>query len=62
MNDLQKYVSKRRATDLDFADGFESGYSDFKIGILLRQTRESDELTQEQVLIQLSTKIGDLEY
>jgi HTH-type transcriptional regulator / antitoxin HipB len=56
MSDLEKYIAKRKATDLVFAEGFDSGYEDFKIGILLRQARESAGLTQEQVAIQLGTK------
>jgi HTH-type transcriptional regulator / antitoxin HipB len=56
MSDLQKYITKRKASDLVFADSFDSGYEDFKIGVLLRQARESAGLTQEQVAAQLSTK------
>lgn len=56
MSDLQKYIEKRKSKDLTFAEGFDSGYADFKIGVLLRQARESAGLTQEQVAIQLGTK------
>ncbi len=55
-SDLTKYVAKRKAKDLVFAEGFDSGYADFKIGVLLRQARESAGLTQEQIAIQLGTK------
>ena len=36
MRDLQRYIAKRKATDAEFAAGFDSGYSDFRIGVLLR--------------------------
>lgn len=56
MSDLQKYIEKRKRTDPAFADGFDSGYTDFKIGVLLRQAREAAGLTQEEVALQLGTK------
>ena len=56
MSDLQKYIEQRNQRDPDFAEGLESGYADFKIGVLLRQTREAAGLTQEQVARQLGTQ------
>jgi DNA-binding XRE family transcriptional regulator len=56
MSDLQRYIAKRKATDAAFAAGFDSGYNDFRIGVLLRQAREAAGLTQEQVAQQLGTK------
>jgi DNA-binding XRE family transcriptional regulator len=55
-SNLTTYVAKRKVKDLVFADGFDSGYADFKIGVLLRQARELAGLTQEQIAIQLGTK------
>src|SRR5947209_808870 len=49
MSDLAKYVRARTARDSEFADGLESGYTDFKVGALLRQAREKAGLTQEEV-------------
>ena len=40
MSDLQKYITKRKATDPEFAENFESGYEEFKIGVLLKMARE----------------------
>ncbi len=38
MSDLKKYVpEKRKARDPDFAESYESGYLEFKIGVLLRE-------------------------
>ena len=55
-SDLTTYTEKRKSTDLIFAEGFDSGYADFKIGVLLRQAREAAGLTQEQVATQLGTQ------
>jgi HTH-type transcriptional regulator / antitoxin HipB len=56
MSDLQKYISKRKKTDPEFAVGFSEGYENFKIGVLLRQARESAGVTQEEVAGKLNTK------
>jgi HTH-type transcriptional regulator/antitoxin HipB len=56
MSDLKKYIASRKKTDKKFADGFDSGYEQFKIGIILRQARESAGLTQEELALRLKTK------
>ena len=45
-SDLQKYIEDRKRRDPEFAIGFDAGYAEFKIGILLRQAREKAGLTQ----------------
>ncbi len=45
MSDLTKYTQARAARDPEFAEGLEAGYSDFKVGALLRQAREKAGLT-----------------
>jgi DNA-binding XRE family transcriptional regulator len=45
-SDLQKYVESRKRCDPEFAAGFEAGYGEFKLSILLRQAREKAGLTQ----------------
>jgi len=35
MSDLKKYIAKRIRTDQEFADGFDEGCEQFKIGIIL---------------------------
>ena len=49
MSDVETYIARRKKTNPEFADGFEEGYRDFEIGILLRQAREEAGLTQEQL-------------
>lgn len=56
MSDLQRYIAKRKTADPVFAADFDAGYSDFRIGVLLRQAREAAGLTQEQVAEQLGTQ------
>jgi HTH-type transcriptional regulator / antitoxin HipB len=56
MSDLKNYISTRKKTDKKFLDGFEEGYEQFKIGIVLRQARESAGLTQEELADRLRTK------
>jgi len=47
MDDLEKYIEKRKKRSREFARSFEVGYESFKIGYLLRQAREEMEITQE---------------
>ncbi len=56
MSDVEKYISKRKAKDPRFAQGFEEGYEEFKIGVFLKQAREQAGLTQEQLAKMLKTK------
>lgn len=55
MSDLKKYISKRKKADVEFAKDYEKGFENFKIGVLLRQARESSGITQEQVAEKLRT-------
>ena len=56
MSDLQKYITKRKETDSNFEQNFDSGYQEFKIGEMLKQARKESGFTQEEVAIQLHTK------
>lgn len=56
MSDLKKYIVNRKKKDKKFAEGFDEGYEQFKIGIILRQARESAGLTQEELALRLKTK------
>ncbi|MCP4415449.1 MAG: helix-turn-helix domain-containing protein [Chloroflexi bacterium] len=53
MNDLQNYIKKRAVNDSEFADDFEDGYANFKLGVLLRQAREAAGLTQKDVALRI---------
>lgn len=56
MSDLQKYIEERKSRDPDFAEGFDSGYEQFKIGVMLKRAREEAGLTQEELARRLDTK------
>ncbi len=55
MSDLKKYISKRKASDSDFAQGYDEGFEEFKIGLILRQEREKSGLTQEELARKIRT-------
>jgi len=56
MKDLDKYINRRKRGDAEFAKGFEAGYSNFKVGVLLKQARERAGMTQDEVARKLRTK------
>ena len=56
MSDVKQYIQKRVKNDVEFAQNYEAGYADFKIGVILRQARESAGLTQEEMARKLKTK------
>lgn len=55
-DDLEKFIAKRKRIDPKFAKYFESGYQEFKIGVLLRQAREQAGVTQEALARRTKTK------
>jgi DNA-binding XRE family transcriptional regulator len=55
MDDLEKYIAKRKKRSAEFARSFEVGYENFRIGFLLRQVREELGMTQEEVAKKLRT-------
>jgi HTH-type transcriptional regulator / antitoxin HipB len=56
MSDLQKYIEERKKKDPEFADNYDEGYKNFKIGAVLKQSRIEKGLTQEQLAKLLNTK------
>lgn len=56
MSDLKKYISERKKKDKKFSEGFNEDYERFKIGVILRQARESAGLTQDELAMRLKTK------
>ena len=56
MDDLEKYIDKRKKKNPEFAKNFEKGYESFKIGLLLRQARKEAGVTQEELALKLRTK------
>lgn len=56
MSDLNKYIATRKKRDPEFAKSYETGYQEFKIGVMLKVAREEAGLTQEQLAEKLNTK------
>ncbi|QWR76230.1 helix-turn-helix domain-containing protein [Candidatus Magnetomonas plexicatena] len=56
MSDLKKYITERKMRDKDFANGYDEGYEQLKVGMILRQAREDAGITQEELALRLHTK------
>lgn len=56
MSDLKKYITERKKRDKRLAEGYDEGYEQFKIGVMLRQARENAGLTQDELARRLHTK------
>jgi ribosome-binding protein aMBF1 (putative translation factor) len=56
MSDLQKYIKKRRSRDSNFAQDYDAGYEQLKIGVLLKKAREEAGFTQEELAEKLNTR------
>lgn len=56
MSDLQKYINRRKARDPEFSKNFDSGYNQFKIGVMLKRARQEAGFTQEELAARLNTK------
>lgn len=56
MSDLKKYITEKKKRDKRFAEGYDEGYEQFKIGVMLRQARENAGLTQDELARRLHTK------
>lgn len=56
MSDLKKYVAERKKKDKTFAEGYDEGYEQLRIGAVLREARETAGLTQEELARKLKTK------
>lgn len=56
MSDLRLYIENRKKRDSEFAEDFDKGFHEFKLGVLLRQAREEAGLTQEELARRIHTK------
>ena len=56
MDDLEKYIQKRKVKSTFFANQYEEEYEKFKIGAILRQAREDAGITQEEIAKKLNTQ------
>jgi len=56
MSDLRLYIANRKNRDAEFAEDYDKGYREFKLGVMLRQAREEAGLTQEELARRINTK------
>ena len=56
MDDLEKYIDKRKKKSKYLTENFETRYETFRIGILLKKAREDAGLTQDELAKKLKTK------
>ncbi len=56
MDDLQRAIERRKSNDAEFASIFDKGYGEFKIGVMLKEARQSAGLTQETLAEKMKTK------
>jgi ribosome-binding protein aMBF1 (putative translation factor) len=56
MDDLERYINKRKKKSKYLSENFEDRYETFKIGILLKKAREEAGLTQDEIARKLKTK------
>ena len=54
--DLDDYITQRKENDSEFAEGFDSGYEEFKIGMMIKELRLENGMTQEQLAEKLDTQ------
>ena len=48
MDDLEKYIEKRKKDSVEYARDFDANYNEFKIGFLLKLARIEAGMTQPQ--------------
>jgi DNA-binding XRE family transcriptional regulator len=56
MSDLDKYISKRKNHDIDFAVDFDEGFAEFKLSETIKQLRKEAGISQEELAHKLHTQ------
>ena len=54
--DLDDYISQRKERGSEFAKDFDTGYEEFKIGMMIKEMRLESGMTQEQLAEKLEIK------
>lgn len=55
MDDLDRFIEQQKRESPEFAEDFDEGYQNFKIGVLFKVSREQAGMTQEEVARKLGT-------
>jgi ribosome-binding protein aMBF1 (putative translation factor) len=56
MSDLAQYIEKRKKKDPEFATEYDKGYEEFKIGVIIKELRLREGMTQEELAEKMNTK------
>ena len=56
MDDLERYIKKRKKKSKTFALHFENGYQEFKVGVMLQQLRQNSGLSQNDLADKIQMK------
>ena len=56
MSDLKKYIQARKAKDKIFAKSYDIGYTDFKVGLILKELRSEQGFSQDELARKMRTK------
>ena len=56
MDDLDRYIERRKELDPTFKKGYDAGYQEFLVGFLLKEAREDAGVTQEELANAIHTK------
>lgn len=55
MDELQAFIEEQKASRPGFAEGYDEGYRNFRIGVMLKQARVSAGMSQVEVALKLKT-------
>jgi hypothetical protein len=58
MSDLEKYIERRKARDKLFAEDYEDGWHDFKIGVIIREDIGMQQVALKEAETRLDELIG----
>ena len=53
---INRDIIDRKKQDKHFAEGFDAGYEQFKVGVMLKNAREAAGVTQEELARKLKTR------
>jgi DNA-binding XRE family transcriptional regulator len=56
MSDLKEYIDRRKDVDNEFAFGYDVGYEEFKLCIILKELRMQKGMTQEELAEKMHTR------
>ena len=54
-DELQAFIDEQKATSHGFAEGYDEGYRNFRIGVMLKQARLNAGMSQVEVAAKLKT-------